>query len=293
MATSLARTHYERAVLRDARAAFDNPFRTPVSAFAYAVERRGSKRHGARALARPSEPTPELALAAAGLLAASDVALRTLRPRAVWAAYRREGWRHVQSAEDVRRLALWEVDEITDDLRKRYMLVGAATGALAGRAGPLPLVLDVPVLTGLALRAIGDYALHYGFDIDAPEERAYAMKILIASVVPGITVDTARLEDLARVSDAAARVWRRCRRALSGLPFAVQLARRFVRGANARILKRVLAVAAGAASAWFMLGVAETAQSAYRRRFLARTARAPRALEVGIDAGALAGAGGR
>jgi len=277
MATLVTRTHYERAVLRDARDAFQNPYRPPVSAFAYTVERRaerGLTSHTSRALAR-AEVGPAVTVATAALVAAADVALGTIRPRAVWAAYRREGCRHVRSAEDVRRLPLWEVDEMSDVLRKRYTLGAAAAGAMIGRAGPLAVPLDAGVITGLALRAIGDVAVHYGFEIERPEERAFAMKILIASLVPGITVEAARLEDLARVSSAARRVWRRCRRALDRVPFALWLARRLVRrGAGARLLGRILAVGAGAANAWLMLGVVETAQAAYRRRFLAHGAAA-------------------
>ena len=57
------RTHYERAVLRDARDAFDNPFRTPISAFAHMVERRGRPSDAQIAgkpkpFSRPRNPNP-------------------------------------------------------------------------------------------------------------------------------------------------------------------------------------------------------------------------------------------
>jgi hypothetical protein len=54
---------------------------------------------------------------------------------------------------------------------------GAATG-FAGLAGIVP---DVVGLTALNLRAAGEYATYYGFDISTEYERLYALNILTVS----------------------------------------------------------------------------------------------------------------
>lgn len=281
------RTHYERAVLRDARDAFDNPFRTPISAFAHMVERRGRPSDAQIAALMDGETGAVVVSAASGVAALGELAMRTLRPEAVWASFRREGHRGVRGIAHVRRLALWEVDEVADGLRKKYLLLGAALGAAAGAAGVSALTLDAPVITALAMRAIGDVALHYGFDVREPEERAFAMKVLIASIVPGVSVDAANLDDLGRVGAALSRTWKRRTRQAWGLPFALHVVRRLLRkDSGTSLLRRMVGLATAGANAWLMIGVTETAQAAYRRRFLERATggRRTRALVESSDA---------
>ena len=283
-----ARTPYERAVLRDARTTFENPFRTPVSALAHlaqnASEREDTRRHRtashslARAAARTIAPIREanaiaLAAATAGIVALSEVTARSLSPDAVWAAYRRDGHR-VRSVGDVASLALWEVDEVVDRLRPRYMACGAMGGALVAQIGATALTLDVPLLAAIALRQIQDHALHYGFDVSAEEERTFAIRVLIASLVPGVRVEDATFDDLGRVGQSLTRAWKRRARRSWFLPFAVHVARRLMRGrSKSRLLTGIVSVGTAVANAWFLAGVADIAQAAYRRRFLARAER--------------------
>ncbi len=294
------RTQYERTVLCDARESFENPFRTPISAFAYLVERRG--RPSAREMSElmAGETGAVMSAAACGVAALGEVAMTTLRPESVCASFRREGYGDVRSLDDVRRLELWEVDEVVDGLRKKYLLVGAAVGAAAGVAGASALTLDAPLITALAIRAIGDVALHYGFDVRDSAERAYALKVLVASVVPGVAVERATLDDLGRVGAAFTRTVRRGRQtARWGLPLALHVARRLLRpGAGTSLVRRLVSVAAAAANAWLMVGVVETAEAAYRERFLARGApvskrdRSPRRSGMAALPARASGAGG-
>jgi hypothetical protein len=265
MHDNAVRTHYERAILRDARAVLKNPYRTPVSAVAHVAQKGGD-------VPRIDEATAAaIEIASGGIMALSDVTARTLAPAAVCAAYRREGYGGIQAISDIASLELWEADEVVDRLRPRYLLLGAAGGAVVARLGAAALSFDVPVLGACALRAIQDSALHYGFALDDEEERAFAIRILIAAVVPGVSVERATFDDLGRVAGALTRAWKRYMRRSWFLPVALHVLRRLLRrDARAMLLKRVVSIGVAAANAWFMSGVLDIAQAAYRRRFLAR-----------------------
>jgi hypothetical protein len=139
-----------------------------------------------------------------------------------------------------------------------------------GRAGVL---LGAPLVLLLAARAVGDHALHYGFDPDAPEERRFARDVLVAALTPAVSVRAASIDELARGAIAGARAWRR-REVGLGVPLLLRLGQRILSHGLSReqraSLARVGGVAAGAVSAWLLVGVMRAARSAYRERFVAR-----------------------
>src|SRR5947209_3188816 len=133
-------TPYEREVLRDARASFRNPLRTPLSAMSHALARR---REDARDV--DADVLAMIASGAAGGLAAlTALAAATLRPGAVWRAYRRVGIA-VTGPRDVEGLALWEIDEAAEPLRTKYAAIAIGAGAIAGVAGGAGIALDAPL----------------------------------------------------------------------------------------------------------------------------------------------------
>ena len=119
----------------------------------------------------------------------NEAAAYTVRKNAILEEFRNDGNQFINSLDDIFKLNLENVDKTVGHLATKYNALAAAEGAtvagapyLAGPAMPAAalaaIVADVPVFTGLCLRAIGEYATYYGFDIDRQEERAYALYIL-------------------------------------------------------------------------------------------------------------------
>jgi hypothetical protein len=263
-------TPYERAILRDARRSLANPYRTPLSTLAHAIARREARdAEGAPPLA-PDALAPIAEASAVGLGAITAAAASTLRERGVWRAFARAGT-PVRGVEDVQRLALWEIDEVAEPLRTKYAFLAITLGACAPALGAAGLALDAPLAVGLAARAVLELATTYGFDPRDPDEQAFAMQVLVASVVPGVDPRRADAQALAGAWARVARAWRVGSRRAWALPLALRALRRLLRrDAGTRVVRRLAGLAAASANAWLVVGVVETAQAAYRRRFLAR-----------------------
>lgn len=265
-------TPYEQATLNELGEAFTSPFRTPVAALVHVVSgppagsplrRRRSRRLGV--------------LLKSALVRVDQLATSSLRPSAVFAAYRRGGHARVKTLADVRRLELWEQDEVAEHVQAKYLAGGAALGVVAGAVGVPGAALLVPLVTVLALRAIGDYALHYGYDPSTPSERKFAVGILAAALSPTSNLRSASVDELVEAGTSLARAWRREKNARVALPFVLGIAKRVFRTlltrsdrhVVARMASRLGSIVGAGASAWLLLGVMRAARSAYRERRLA------------------------
>jgi hypothetical protein len=268
-----ALTPYERMSLREVRATFADPYRTPVSALVYVAlvdpggpgrgvrPSRDSTRRGGRRLAHLVERAID---------ALFTIALRSLAPRRALADFPRHGLVHVRAPADVLRLDLWEVDEVARRVLPRYVAAGAALGMITGSLGVVGGIVGLPLVAVLAARAIGDYALHYGVDPRSPGERRFARDVLIAALTPAKSVRSASTDELIAAVIAGARAWQRRRIAL-GVPLLIRLTRGVCRGGPSRgpsPLAHAGAILVAAVEAWLLVGVMRAAQSAYRERFL-------------------------
>lgn len=265
-----AYTPYEKSSLSELEDAFASPFRTPISALVHVMStERGTPavRRRARSLAAAVEHA---------LLYASQISARTVTAGAVCEAFRREGYRKVYALGDVQGLELWEADEVTAKLRPKYLIAGALLGLLTGGMGAKGAILDLPVVTVLALRAINEYALYYGFDPKTSRERAFAVSILTAALSPSSNMRTASLHELVERFAVLARAWDKNRPLRLAVPIAFTLVRRLVRGTLTRRNQRSLSkiglrltrLVGAATNVWLLLGVTRAAQSAYRERRL-------------------------
>lgn len=79
---------------------------------------------------------------------------------------------------DVFSLDLQHVDELSTGLNQKYVTLAGIEGAATGFVGLPGIVPDIIGLTTLNLRAAGEFATYYGFDISTPYERLYALNIL-------------------------------------------------------------------------------------------------------------------
>ncbi len=250
-----AYTPYEQISLREARATFADPFRTPVSALVHVVDRDVSSARGSSPVAR---------MVARCLDALFELTFRTIGTHMVFEDFRHEGLRRIRTVTDVRKLELWEVDEVADPLVRRYLTATVALVVFAGGG------LAAPLSFGLAARAIGDVAFRYGFDPRAPGERRFARDVLVASLTPASSVRSASLDQLL----AAALTWSRRRDSVLGVLTLIRLVRGLLRAGLSQpqreSLARVGTAVAAAANVWLLVGVIRAARSAYRERFIAR-----------------------
>jgi hypothetical protein len=257
--------------LREVRATFADPFRTPVSALVHVVEQDEdtlAARSVIRRLASRVGRATDL-----GLDRVLGLVLETLSAKMALRALARSTTRRVRDLTDVERLALWEVDEAVEHLPVRYLAASAALGLFAGSRGSAGIILGAPLVLGLAVRAIGDVALHYGFDPRVPAERRFVRDVLLASLTPAASVRSASIDELLAAAVVGVRAWNRRRSGL-GAPLVLRLARRLVRAGLSRDERRSVArlgsIAAAAVNGWLLVGVMRAARSAYRVRFLER-----------------------
>jgi hypothetical protein len=178
------------------------------------------------------------------------IAGRIMRPSSVLDAYRRNGYRGVRRIEDIHHLSLQEVDRVADDVGDLAPVVAAAAvGGISGALGPIGMVADVPVASGVALLAISRCAVLYGYDPREPAEHDFAVEILHRS-----HLDLAPLEN-AMETAVGSGVARRA---------AVRMGtQRFT-----RMLFVVGAVVGATLNAITLRRVTETARMLYRERFL-------------------------
>jgi hypothetical protein len=272
--TPRSRSIYERTSLREARAAFANPLLTPLSALAHLAQE--ARQEGKQdALALPAKRLSRALSTALALIHA--LALQTLSTHRVIDTFRKAGYRRVKSLADVQKLDLWEVDEVAESLRGKYLLAAAGSGLVAGSFGLVGATTDLPLIAGMALRCLDECALHYGFDPSLPSERSFIVKVLAAALGPAASAKAASVEEVVQIALAVKKQWNRLEsrrfRGIS-LPMAAQLLRKGAQllsgKKRSRLLGTVGAAATGGVNTWLMMGVLQAGMSAYREKFLLR-----------------------
>lgn len=205
----------------------------------------------------------------AGLEVLNKGVLKTIRPEGVFAKFAKAG-HPVRDGRALRALGLETVDTVVGRLELAYVTAAAVEGAGIGMEGALGLFADVPLILGLNLRAIADHAAHYGFDPDAPGERAYALGVLdlaLAGTPEARAEALARLDKLAEALASRGDVER-----LGGADarqlLANSISQRMVKGKVAQVLPVAGAVVGGGFNAWFTHKTCDAARHLYRERFL-------------------------
>lgn len=203
----------------------------------------------------------------------NDGATWTVRKSAIYGEFRARSLGSIETSADIHRLGLHEVDRLVAPLSAKYQALAAAEGAGSGLLGGIGLAADVALVVGLALRAVGEYATYYGFDLAQSSERAYGMSILSAAACPTVAERRAALAELSKLSLL-----------LSGGEQAtpleseqsVKLTKKIAEALAVRLLKAKLgqlvplagAAIAGGYNVWFLRGVTATAYQLYRERML-------------------------
>lgn len=207
------------------------------------------------------------------LLTLNDAAASTVRRDAVLAKFRTAGHGHVAAPKDLFTLDLSQVDAVVGNLHLQYMVPAFGEGAATGVAGIVGIAADLPLLFGINLRAIADYATHYGYDVSSQAERAYILHVLMYSSAPSQTEREGTLQHLNRIAEAvsAEETWEEIEKVLSKQVVkkaADVIAKRMTKAKAGQSVPVAGAVIGGGFNAWFTKSNCDAAYHLYRERFL-------------------------
>ncbi|WP_255379410.1 EcsC family protein [Raoultella sp. YJ] len=197
-----------------------------------------------------------------------------MRSEAIFEEFRGDGHHHINSHEDISSLTLEHVDKTVGWLAAKYKGIALTEGAGTGAVGMAGMIIDIPSLITLNLRAIGEYATYYGFDIERQEERLFAFNILGLSSSPTDLSKNLAMSQLIKISQDVARkkTWNE----LNKQAF-VKVIQQISKTLGIRLTKAKLAqtipvagaVVGGGFNVYFTNKVCDAAYYLYRERFLA------------------------
>lgn len=135
----------------------------------------------------------------------NDAAQWSVRPEAIFKEFRDDGYVNINSHDDLLNLDLSDIDKVVGWLGAKYKGIALVEGAGAGVAGAAGLIVDIPALITLNLRAIGEYAAYYGFDTSRQEERLFAFHVLGLASSPTDASKSLAMAQLVRISQDVAK----------------------------------------------------------------------------------------
>lgn len=203
---------------------------------------------------------------------ANDAAQWSVNAAAIFKEFRGDGY-DVAELYDINKLDLEEVDLTVGWLAAKYKSMLFAEGAATGAVGAVGLVVDVPALIIGCLRAVGEYATYYGFDVNNQKERIYALNILALSSSPTDAAKAAAMAQLTKLSgDIAKRAtWKELEKSVfvkMVQEIAKSLGIRLTKAKLAQVIPVIGSVAGGGFNAYYVSKVCETAHHLYRERFI-------------------------
>lgn len=204
--------------------------------------------------------------------ALNEIAQASVRRETIFRAFMQRSI-EVDELEDIQGLDVDQINECIGGLATKYQSMGAALGATSGAFGIVGAAIDVPVLFLTALRAIGEYATYFGFDVEDPTEREYALLVLATAAT---VTDAGRQQALIEVTRTGVKlageqnVDPKEKQLSSTLLKRVTqaVAIRFVKGRIARFFPLVGTVVGGGYGLVFMADVCKTAYALYAERWL-------------------------
>ena len=129
----------------------------------------------------------------------NDAAQWSVRQEAIYDEFRRAG-HDLETPDDFASLRLEDIDRVVGYLDAKYKGLAAVEGAATGVAGLPGIVVDLPALVMLNLRAIGEYATYYGFDVTVQHERLFAMNVLGLASSPKDTAKQIAMAELVQIA---------------------------------------------------------------------------------------------
>jgi hypothetical protein len=204
-----------------------------------------------------------------------DRASWSVQTDVIYGELRSRGHDKVRAARDIQELELRDVDAAVGHLRRKSEVLAFAEGMSTGVLGFAGAALDIPGLVGIALRAISEYAVYYGFNPARADESAFVLMLLALVSAPTIDERQAAMARLSRLSvvltDGDPRGGSRRLLSMQMVTKIGQtVANRLVKAKMAQFVPTIGAGVAAAFNAWFASRVTQTAFQLYRERFLIR-----------------------
>ena len=196
-----------------------------------------------------------------------------VRPAAIYDEYRANG-DAIDGPRAIHTLDLQSVDRAIGSLKAKYLSIAALEGGAAGVVGLPGIPADIVALTGLSLRAVGEYATYCGFDVQLQHERLYASQMLGLGSARDAAAKSSAMAQLVKIAREVARksTWNELER-YTFVKVMQQLAKALgVRLTKAKLAQAVPAVGGvvGAGfNAYFVSVVCDASYHLYRERFLA------------------------
>jgi hypothetical protein len=133
----------------------------------------------------------------------TDASALTVRTGAIFAEFDPP----IAGLAEIHPLDLEHADRPIGYLAAKYKALAMAEGAASGSAsllGPVvggaAILADVTALVSLNLRAVGEYATYYGFDITRQEERLYMLNVLGLASAPSDAAKAVVMAQLVRIA---------------------------------------------------------------------------------------------
>ncbi|MDX1740715.1 MAG: EcsC family protein [Rhodothermales bacterium] len=184
-----------------------------------------------------------------------------------------QGDQTVDGLADIRGLDLEIVDRAAADVAVTYRNLAGAEGAATGFAGAAGIPTDVVALVALNLRAAGEYATYYGFDISSDFERLYALTLLDHVAQPSTKAKDVAMSPVVKLTSRLARMQAfevieqiAMSKAVSRIVRSIGI--HLTRAKLAQLIPVTGAVIGGGYNAYYTSKVCNTAYHSYRRRFL-------------------------
>ncbi|MGP9544028.1 EcsC family protein [Psychrobacter sp. AOP7-B1-25] len=207
----------------------------------------------------------------------SDAANWTLNTKDVVEAYYNESdiaGTSITTLSDIERLPIAVADKQVKHFKSKYVAMTSAQGVTTGVVGWAGIPADVVALITTNLRAIGEYATYYGFDINNEGEQLFAMSLLAVATSNSAEERQAALDDTyAMVKEPETLAFNKVNEEVMSRVLrqtATKVATNIVKAKAAQIIPAVGAVVAGGVNASYTASVCEAAYQCYRERFLDR-----------------------
>lgn len=182
----------------------------------------------------------------------------------------------VKKLEDIQSLPIAVVDKQVKLFKSKYVAMTSAQGVTTGIVGWAGIPADIVGLLTANLRAIGEYATYFGFDMSDKGEQLFAMSLLAIATSASADERQAALDDtLSMIREPEKMAFNKISEELMSRVLrqtATKVATNLVKTKAAQLIPAVGAVVAGGVNASYTASVCEAAHQCYRERFLHRKA---------------------
>ncbi|MGM8910369.1 EcsC family protein [Psychrobacter sp. 1U1] len=211
------------------------------------------------------------------IITLSDTANWTLDVQDTIEAYQNEAdidGSAVKKLKDIENLPIAIVDKRVKLFKSKYVALTSAQGVATGITGWAGIPADIIGLIIANLRAIGEYATYYGFDMSDKNEQLFAMSLLAVATSASAEERKAALDDtFSTVKDPEVLAFNKVNEKVASRVLrqtATKVATNMVKTKAAQVIPAVGAMVAGGVNASYTSNVCEAAYQCYRERFLNR-----------------------